>query len=454
MFKMNNSTNSNINANTSSNPNTSSFPSSSSSASASTSSLATTTASNNTAVVPSSSSTPGDPATATATLNKDSSEKDQHPLLFHPQPPHLHQQRQQQQQQPRGHPLNMYYPNSADPAIASMGIGVGSVGMGALHPNNPNISSNTNPNMQSSQSSAQQHQQHQHHQQQQQSHQQQSQQQQQQSFIQNSPLPLGAPLPYPHHFFNNMNMGLSPDVYAATVAMQQQLGLVGVGGAGVNLLSTSHTHGHGHGHGPIHNMAGTAAASPVGQHQPNSGFPNLASMTLGMPGISISGLPNIAGLTGGLNGMGSLNVNALGVGANPNLVPGLAALSLSPSPHPSAHPLNLNHLNVNHTGHHHLHHPQHGITPPPPISPSSVGGPSSATSTGPMGSGIPGGPSANNRKLGLYKTELCRSWEEKGSCRYGPKCQFAHGEDELRRVSRHPKVRVFVPRTLVCVCVC
>lgn len=50
------------------------------------------------------------------------------------------------------------------------------------------------------------------------------------------------------------------------------------------------------------------------------------------------------------------------------------------------------------------------------------------------------GPSANNRKLGLYKTELCRSWEEKGTCRYGGKCQFAHGEDELRKVSRHPKV--------------
>jgi tristetraprolin len=52
------------------------------------------------------------------------------------------------------------------------------------------------------------------------------------------------------------------------------------------------------------------------------------------------------------------------------------------------------------------------------------------------------GPSANNRKLGLYKTELCRSWEEKGTCRYGAKCQFAHGEDELRKVARHPKVRL------------
>jgi hypothetical protein len=50
------------------------------------------------------------------------------------------------------------------------------------------------------------------------------------------------------------------------------------------------------------------------------------------------------------------------------------------------------------------------------------------------------GPSLNNRKLGLYKTELCRSWEEKGSCRYATKCQFAHGEEELRKVARHPKV--------------
>lgn len=55
------------------------------------------------------------------------------------------------------------------------------------------------------------------------------------------------------------------------------------------------------------------------------------------------------------------------------------------------------------------------------------------------------GPSSNNRKLGLYKTELCRSWEEKGTCRYGTKCQFAHGEDELRKVARHPKVSSHVP---------
>lgn len=58
-----------------------------------------------------------------------------------------------------------------------------------------------------------------------------------------------------------------------------------------------------------------------------------------------------------------------------------------------------------------------------------------------------GGPSANNRKLGLYKTELCRSWEEKGTCRYGTKCQFAHGEDELRNVPRHPKYKTEICRT-------
>ncbi|KAI5827579.1 hypothetical protein K523DRAFT_278691 [Schizophyllum commune Tattone D] len=57
------------------------------------------------------------------------------------------------------------------------------------------------------------------------------------------------------------------------------------------------------------------------------------------------------------------------------------------------------------------------------------------------------GPSANNRKLGLYKTELCRSWEEKGTCRYGAKCQFAHGEEELRTVQRHPKYKTEICRT-------
>jgi len=58
-----------------------------------------------------------------------------------------------------------------------------------------------------------------------------------------------------------------------------------------------------------------------------------------------------------------------------------------------------------------------------------------------------GGPSPHNRKAGLFKSELCRNWEEKRTCRYGPKCQFAHGEDELRKIPRHPKYKTEICRT-------
>lgn len=44
----------------------------------------------------------------------------------------------------------------------------------------------------------------------------------------------------------------------------------------------------------------------------------------------------------------------------------------------------------------------------------------------------------------LYKTELCRSWEETGTCRYNAKCQFAHGREELRPVRHHPKYKTEV----------
>merc|ERR1712173_322288 len=47
----------------------------------------------------------------------------------------------------------------------------------------------------------------------------------------------------------------------------------------------------------------------------------------------------------------------------------------------------------------------------------------------------------------LYKTELCRSFEETGSCRYGAKCQFAHGKAELRPVLRHPKYKTQICKT-------
>ncbi|THU76125.1 hypothetical protein K435DRAFT_637561, partial [Dendrothele bispora CBS 962.96] len=46
-----------------------------------------------------------------------------------------------------------------------------------------------------------------------------------------------------------------------------------------------------------------------------------------------------------------------------------------------------------------------------------------------------------------YKTEFCRSWEEKGSCRYGTQCQFAHGKDELQKVARHPKYKIEICRS-------
>lgn len=47
----------------------------------------------------------------------------------------------------------------------------------------------------------------------------------------------------------------------------------------------------------------------------------------------------------------------------------------------------------------------------------------------------------------LYKTELCRSFVETGACRYGFKCQFAHGRGELRPVLRHPKYKTEICKT-------
>ena len=43
--------------------------------------------------------------------------------------------------------------------------------------------------------------------------------------------------------------------------------------------------------------------------------------------------------------------------------------------------------------------------------------------------------------MNLYKTELCRSYMETGTCRYGTKCQFAHGEEEIRSIQRHPRYK-------------
>ena len=46
-----------------------------------------------------------------------------------------------------------------------------------------------------------------------------------------------------------------------------------------------------------------------------------------------------------------------------------------------------------------------------------------------------------------YKTEMCRPFQEHGACKYGDKCQFAHGSQELRTVSRHPKYKTDLCRT-------
>jgi len=53
-------------------------------------------------------------------------------------------------------------------------------------------------------------------------------------------------------------------------------------------------------------------------------------------------------------------------------------------------------------------------------------------------------PNVNSSR---YKTELCRPFEENGHCKYGDKCQFAHGADELRCLPRHPKYKTERCRT-------
>lgn len=47
----------------------------------------------------------------------------------------------------------------------------------------------------------------------------------------------------------------------------------------------------------------------------------------------------------------------------------------------------------------------------------------------------------NSVNVARYKTELCRSFSENGVCRYGDKCQFAHGIMDLRQTSRHPRYK-------------
>mgnify|MGYP002378593153 CR=1 FL=1 len=63
---------------------------------------------------------------------------------------------------------------------------------------------------------------------------------------------------------------------------------------------------------------------------------------------------------------------------------------------------------------------------------------------------------ANNTKTSSqrYKTELCRSYHETGLCKYGEKCQFAHGYHEIRSLNRHPKYKTVLCRTYHCTGYC
>ncbi|XP_075906063.1 mRNA decay activator protein ZFP36L1 [Nelusetta ayraudi] len=58
-----------------------------------------------------------------------------------------------------------------------------------------------------------------------------------------------------------------------------------------------------------------------------------------------------------------------------------------------------------------------------------------------------GSSSSVSSSSSRYKTELCRSFTESGMCKYGSKCQFAHGPEELRDLNRHPKYKTEPCRT-------
>jgi len=60
----------------------------------------------------------------------------------------------------------------------------------------------------------------------------------------------------------------------------------------------------------------------------------------------------------------------------------------------------------------------------------------------------------NKTTIQRYKTELCRSYHENNFCKYGEKCQFAHGYNEIRSLNRHPKYKTILCRTYHCTGYC
>lgn len=47
----------------------------------------------------------------------------------------------------------------------------------------------------------------------------------------------------------------------------------------------------------------------------------------------------------------------------------------------------------------------------------------------------------------LIKTEMCRSWETNGACKYGDRCTFAHGVEDMREAVRDEKYKTKPCRT-------
>jgi len=58
-----------------------------------------------------------------------------------------------------------------------------------------------------------------------------------------------------------------------------------------------------------------------------------------------------------------------------------------------------------------------------------------------------GSPTSQQIPTSRYKTEMCRPFSEHGTCKYGDKCQFAHGSQEVRNVNRHPKYKTDLCKT-------
>lgn len=79
-------------------------------------------------------------------------------------------------------------------------------------------------------------------------------------------------------------------------------------------------------------------------------------------------------------------------------------------------------------------------------SPQSVGGDSACDNNGSMQKNV-----VNPTR---YKTEMCRPFNETGYCKYGEKCQFAHGGQEVRAMPRHPKYKTELCRTFHTVAFC